>query len=577
MLYKFRKIISFMLIVVFMSLSIPVIAVESQLVKFSDVKEGHWAEKAINELRRLKITDGIGNNKFGMGKIITRSEFVTYLVKLMKWQLVKPAKGSFIDNMDANQWYYSYIETALDKGVFVKSGERFRPTDPITREEMAIMIVNTLGVGTLAKQITYLGSPFEDVSINTGYITIARGFGIISGVGGNKFKPQDTAKREEAAAMMMRMYEKLNKPISELHAFYAISSYNQMDMISSLDSVSFGWSRLEYDQINKQVILNTTNKNSNDYYVPKGFSEPVQLAQQNNVSTQLMVYADNTTLVYPGGDSGIPVLEYILSNAEFRKNAIASIVQQLNSTTNEGTSISFDGVVIDFESMKGNVLKQAFNVFLGELRKELDMSNKKMYVAVHPERKPGQEYYDGYDFKTIGELADKVILMAHDYYAKKLTDVDMQSGYTITPLSPIDEVYYALKAITDTETGVQDVKKVLLQISFDAVQWKLKDGKVINQTPYQPNYEAIERRLLTDVTMNYSNLSKNPNITFYNSSDQTNNVIWYEDSRSVQDKIKLAKMFGVNGISLWRLGNIPDYEEGTKEIFLDIWKQIQFE
>jgi spore germination protein YaaH len=189
---------------------------------------------------------------------------------------------------------------------------------------------------------------------------------------------------------------------------------------------------------------------------------------------------------------------------------------------------------------------------------------------------PGQEYFDGYDYRTIGEVADKVILMAHDYYAKKLNNTEMESGYTITPLSPINEIYYALKSITDIDTGVQDLNKIWLQISYDSVQWKLKDGKVINSYPYSPDYESIRQRLLTDVTMNYSNLYRNPYISFFDDRDETHNVLWYEDSRSVEAKIKLAKMFGIKGISLWRLGNIPDYEEAdtAKKIYMDVWQKV---
>ena len=62
----------------------------------------------------------------------------------------------------------------------------------------------------------------------------------------------------------------------------------------------------------------------------------------------------------------------------------------------EDTTVNFDGVVIDFESVKGENLKYTFNSFLEELKQELDITAK-TYVAVHPKRKPGQEYYDGYD------------------------------------------------------------------------------------------------------------------------------------------------------------------------------------
>ena len=43
------------------------------------------------------------------------------------------------------------------------------------------------------------------------------------------------------------------------------------------------------------------------------------------------------------------------------------------------------------------------------------------------------------------------------------------------------------------------------------------------------------------------------------------------DSRSVNAKIELAKMFGINGISLWRLGNIPDYNDDETKLNLNVW------
>lgn len=553
---------------------VPSFADDSTAARFEDVPEGHWADKAVHDLRRFGITDGIGENKFGMGLEVKRSEFVAFLAKLLKWELVTPDKGSFADNTDTSRWYYPYIETAYRKGAIPEWLTEFRPDDPITREEMAVMLVNTLGYGALARKLNDLGSDFDDVANNTGYITIAKDFGIIRGTGDNKFRPNDTAKREEAAVMMMRMYERINSPITELHAFYAIRSYPQLNYIQSLDSVSFGWSRLEYDNAGDRVILNTTSAGGNDFYIPAGFSEPVDMAVKNGVSMQLMVYADNNTFVGPD-DRKIPLLEYILTRPDLTKQAVLSITEQVNNTLKDGISLSFDGVVIDFEGMKGEKLRNAFNVFLNELKRELDVTGKKLYVAVHPAGKPGREYYDGYDYKTIGQIADRIILMAHDYYAKTLTDEEMKAGYAVTPLAPADDVYFALKIITDSEKGIEDREKIWLQISFDSVQWNIQNGGIVNREPYRPGYDLIYQRLLSGAEVRYFPENGNPYAEYTDVTRQIRSVIWYEDSRSVTDRIKLAKMFGIGGISLWRLGTIPDYENTVNEnLYLDVWQRI---
>ena len=545
-----------------------------QDTRFSDVPPGHFAYTQIHRLSELGITQGVGNNLFGVGRTITRGEFVTFLVRLMGWEIVRPAQGSFIDNMNPAHNFYGTIETALLHGAIKKDNEYFRTDDPIRREEMAIMIVRTLGYDTLAGQLDSLGKPFDDVTKNFGYITIAKDLGITAGTGPTNFSPNGIATREQAAAMMIRMYDKLNTPMKDLHAFYAISSASQIDKFSQLDSVSFGWARLEYNETTKQVFINTDG-GDNEYYIPTGYMEVLDKAASNDVSLQLMFFIKDQNIIAPVTNRTIKLAEYIVTHPEIRKPVINAMVDMINQTRKHDSSVSFDGMVSDFEGFKGDTLKLAYNAFLAELKTELVKTNKKLYVAVHPKRKPGQAYFDGYDYKTIGELADKVILMAHDYDAVSLTDDEMLRGYTDTPVTPFDEVYYALKSITDPVSGVQDLNKLWLQLSMDTVQWKLKDGKVINSIPYHPSYSQLIQRFLTGVKLNYSEYSQNPYAKFVNNEDGTDNVIWYENQRSIAEKIKLAKLFGIKGLSLWRLGNIPEQSDTPEvQIELDIWNEI---
>ena len=145
---RFKSIIS-ILIIITMLVSSFVYANENTYIVFTDVPENHWAYEAVHNLRVLKITDGIGNNMFGLGMTVTRAEFVAFLVKLMQWELVSPEQGSFADNMDTSAWYYAAIETALQHDVISKDIQNFRPKDAITREEMAVMLVRALGYNPL--------------------------------------------------------------------------------------------------------------------------------------------------------------------------------------------------------------------------------------------------------------------------------------------------------------------------------------------------------------------------------------------------------------------------------------------
>lgn len=550
--------------------------------KFSDVPENHYAFAEIHKLRALNITSGTGDNNYGLGKKTTRAEFVRFLKNLMKWDDYNPEKGSFQDNTDHRKWYYTPIETALKNGAIKNDSTKFRPNDYITREEMAVMLIRSLGYESLAKQLSYLGSPFSDVGTNVEYITMAKDLGIIYGIGQNRFNPYGSALREDAAAMLMRMYDRLNHPLDELHAFYAVKSYPQVNMIEKLDSVSFGWSCLLYDENRKQVVLDTSH-NKYGFTIPQGFSEPVGLAKKNNIKTQLMVFASQDDKAYDENKKAYTgLLEYILSTSELRSNVIQNIIRQIAISGADGSNVVFDGVVIDFEAMKGNTLKNNFISFLSELRNEMTKSGiKNLYVAVHPRSKKLGSY-DAYDYRRIGEIADKVILMAHDYNAKILNEQEMAAGdrFTKTPLSPIDEVYYALREITNKDTGVRDRKKIWLQTSFASAQWEVKNGQVVNSKPYTPDYERILNRIQNsdstmDLALNYSNQFENSYLTY--GSGDSKYILWYEDSRSIEAKIKLARMFDINGISLWRLGNIPDFQQTVdgKAAHLDVWRKLQ--
>jgi len=539
---------------------------------FIDVPKNHWAYEDVHRLRDLKITYGIGGNRFGLEKTITRGEFLAFLVRLMGWEIINPEKGSFLDNMDPGHHFYGTIETALRHGVITKDSDYFRTNDNITREEMAIMIVRTLGYDALARQLNSSERPFRDVERNIGYIAIGKDFGIFAGDGIN-FYPYSTAKREEAAAMMMRMYNKLTAPMEELHAFYAISSASQMDKFPYLDSVSFGWARIEYDEASRKVFVNTDG-GSNEYHIPTGFGKVIEKAEESNLSRQLMFFVRDQDVYDAETGKTLKLAEYILLRPEVSKQVINDMVSLVNRTEKHGTAVEFDGLVADFEGLRGQELRNAYNQFLAILKDELAKTGKNLYVAVHPRGKPGQSYFDGYDYRTIGDIADRVILMAHDYAATHLTDKEMNAGYTDTPLTPFDEVYYALKSITDPVSGVQDKNRIWLQLSMDAVQWKLIDGKVINRYPYRPTYEQIYNRFLTGVSLNYSSISQNPYAVF-TSEDGARNVLWYENQQSVAEKIRLAKLFGIKGLSIWRLGNIPDYPDTPETGFkLNIWEEI---
>jgi spore germination protein YaaH len=107
---------------------------------------------------------------------------------------------------------------------------------------------------------------------------------------------------------------------------------------------------------------------------------------------------------------------------------------------------------------------------------------------------------------------------------------------------------------------VEDTSKIALAISFDSVGWELADGKLASTSSYSPVPQVIYTRLAGGAALGYSDTYRDPYIT-YTTEDGKNIFLWYEDERSVSDKLELARLFGIKSVSVWRLGTIPDYTD----------------
>ena len=151
---------------------------------FSDVPESHWAADSIRRAVDLGLFQGQTPTRFGLGAPMTRGAFVVALCRLFGWEMVTPEAGSYTDNQDKSAWYYSAVETAYANGAITRQTDTFRPREPITREELAVMLVRALGYGTLAQSLSGLELPFDDVTDNRGYVAIAYDIGMITGVAG---------------------------------------------------------------------------------------------------------------------------------------------------------------------------------------------------------------------------------------------------------------------------------------------------------------------------------------------------------------------------------------------------------
>lgn len=506
------------------------------------------------------LMNGYNETTFGYQDSMTRAQFVTVLDRMMGWSnkmgntrvSMWRIPETMQVPMNLSETYLGAIEQAQMRDV-VNTAIAFRPSDPITRGEMAEMLVRALGLKSAAESLNSSQMPFSDAySIlhgqlpftdleygNEGYVAVAYAIGMTNGTSATTFSPERTATRGQAAAMLVRIYEKLHQPTDEVHGFYAISSYNQLSLAEEMDTVSAGWSRMTWD--GETALLSTTSANGNEYYVPNGYGE---VAERLDGKLHLSVFME--------GDS----VKALLASEDGRSQAVEQIIHELTVAYRSIGENPYDGVTIDFEGLR-SAQKQDFVNFLSALKLELDDIGKKLYVCVSPVLSTGYygaNYYDGYDYAAIGELADKVILMAYDYEAKDMSQFVGTNYYGTAATTPINEVYLGLRVIT----AQMDPSKVLLGFSCRSVAWQIDNGgKLVSGTPAYPNTDTVAKRLAqADTEIGWSDEYQQP-YAIYQTEDGSRYFLWYQDDASIQISLNAAKLLGITGTSFWRLGNIP--------------------
>lgn len=110
---------------------------------FSDISHRQWAVASIKAMASKGIILGVGNGKFEPDKSCTRADFTIVLTKILGID-GKNAKTNYSDVANTD-YFYNYVGVAKDNSIECGvAGDKFRPKDNITREEMMVMVYKGL-------------------------------------------------------------------------------------------------------------------------------------------------------------------------------------------------------------------------------------------------------------------------------------------------------------------------------------------------------------------------------------------------------------------------------------------------
>ncbi|AGA59926.1 putative S-layer protein [Thermobacillus composti KWC4] len=178
---------------------------------FSDLRN-HWGVKDIHTLANKLIVNGTGAGKFEPKRDVTRAEFAAMIVRALGLQA--SGEAGFSD-VASSAWYAEAVAAAAEAGIVKGDGTgKFRPTDKITRQELAAMVVRAQELAGVEIDL----SNAEVAAVLTGFkdagqigswaraeLAAAIESGVVAGTTANTVSPNATATRAEAAVMIIRL------------------------------------------------------------------------------------------------------------------------------------------------------------------------------------------------------------------------------------------------------------------------------------------------------------------------------------------------------------------------------------
>ncbi|WP_138756258.1 S-layer homology domain-containing protein [Paenibacillus sinopodophylli] len=185
---------------------------------FADLT-GHWAKADVDHLATKLLVNGATADRFAPDGTITRAEFLTLLVRGLGLSVKEVEDSSPYADVFASAWYSPAVNAAVANRLATGiSADRFAPNDPITREQMAVIIGRALiFTGYVTDGDGQTDSPLaaftdRDAISSWAQLAVARvaEVGIMKGMEDGRFAPTEYATRAQAAVMLKRLLQYLH-------------------------------------------------------------------------------------------------------------------------------------------------------------------------------------------------------------------------------------------------------------------------------------------------------------------------------------------------------------------------------
>lgn len=254
----------------------------------------------------------------------------------------------------------------------------------------------------------------------------------------------------------------------------------------------------------------------------------IQAAWNQNVGPMMVI-----TNIQEGASFNSDLAHTILANPDIQNTLLENIIRTLNAKQYYGLDIDFEYI---FPNDKNN-----YNSFIKKVVDRLHPLGYTVTTALAPKTSEGQTglLYEAHDYATHGTLVDHVILMTYEW------------GYTYGPpraVAPVNLVENVLQYAV----SVIPSKKILMGIPNYGYDWTLPfvQGSAARSLT-NPGAVSLASRVGAQIM--FDEEAQSPFFNYYENGKQ--HVVWFEDARSIQAKLRLVDQYNLGGVSYWTINS----------------------
>ena len=238
-----------------------------------------------------------------------------------------------------------------------------------------------------------------------------------------------------------------------------------------------------------------------------------------------------TTLSADGtfsGERASQLLNDPIAQQRLAQNLIAYLTQR-----------GYGGVDVDFEYIPPTD-RDRYAEFIAMLRSELGKHGLLVLVSLAPKTSSDQKglLYEAHDYAQLGKAADRSLLMTYEWGFSR------SAPMAVAPLNKVRQVgQYAVSQIPP--------QKILMGIPNYGDDWTLPHVPGQSTARSLGNVQAVDQAVDTGAFIQFQQIAQSPFYNYYRGN--TEHEVWFEDARSVQAKLALAREFGLYGVSIWNI------------------------